>query len=102
MKTKYPNLFGILAALMLVASFVVPANLVSPSSVAADPGICKWDTLREPGNLTGVQVIATNTDPIDIAVGSDGATIVVVEKCGPPTCAAVTNILKYSSSGGMF
>ncbi len=64
MKTKYPNLFGILAALMLVASFVVPVSLASPSAVQADPGICKWDTLREPGALPGTEVIATNTDPL--------------------------------------
>ena len=48
MKTKYPSMFGLLAVFMLVASFIVPANLASPAAVEADPGICKWDTVSTP------------------------------------------------------
>jgi hypothetical protein len=101
MKTKYPNLFGILAALMLVVSFVLPAGLASPTGVAADPGICKWDTLREPGDLTGTEVIARCSDPIDMAVGSDFNTIVVIVKEVTITGSS-TNIIKWSNTKGLF
>ena len=106
MKTKYPNLFGILAALMLVASFVVPTSLVSPTSVAADPGICKWDTTREPGSLTGTEVIATNSDILDLAVGSDFNTLVAVVEEGLPTYvfagAGRNSLFKWSNTKGLF
>jgi len=98
MKTKYPNLFGILAALMLVVSFVLPANLVSPTSVSADPGICKWDTLREPGALSGTEVIQCN-EIIGLAVGSDFNTVVAVVKDGSPY---FTNLFKWSNTKGLF
>ena len=38
MKTKYPSMFGVLAALLLVASFIIPADLANPSTVEA--GVC--------------------------------------------------------------
>ena len=105
MKTKYPNLFGILAALMLVASFVMPVNLASPSAALADPGICKWDTLREPGSLTGTEVIARNSDIIDLAVGSDFNTLVAVVDEMAPTwvlAAGPINLFKWSNTKGLF
>jgi hypothetical protein len=49
MKTKYPSMFGVLAALLLVASFIIPTNLVSPSPVQAD--VCRWDTVYMPGEI---------------------------------------------------
>ncbi|HEX7364942.1 MAG TPA: hypothetical protein VF366_07245, partial [Dehalococcoidia bacterium] len=100
MKTKYPNLFGILAVLMLVASFVVPVNMAT-SAVSADPGICKWDTLREPGSLTGTEVISIRSDPIDMAVGSDFNTMVIVVKEITATGAS-TNLFKWSNTKGLF
>jgi hypothetical protein len=78
MKTKYPNLFGILAALLLVVSFVLPTSLVSPATVAADPGICKWDNLREPNALTGLQAISFDSEIVDLAVGSDFNTMYAI------------------------
>jgi hypothetical protein len=104
MKTKYPNLFGILAALMLVVSFVLPASLAT-TGVAADPGICKWDTLRQPGNLSGTEVIDTCTEPIQMAVGSDFNTVYVVIKSVPTVHGGVyggLNVLKVSTTKGLF
>src|SRR4030042_2119175 len=107
MKTKYPSMFGILAALMLVASFVVPANFASPSAVQADPGICKWDNLSEPGALYGTYVVGyqngLDTEPIDIAVGSDTSTFAVIIRLGA-YAAPLTfrNILLYSDTRGVF
>ncbi|MGB8707636.1 MAG: hypothetical protein WCD72_06805, partial [Dehalococcoidia bacterium] len=101
MKTKYPNLFGILAALMLVVSFVVPVSLTSPSAVQADPGMCKWDTLREPGALPGSEVVAVNTDPVDFAVGSDLSSIVaIVDETTPTWPFGPATLLKWSYSKG--
>ena len=103
MKTKYPSMFGILAMLMLVASLVIPANLVSPSKVEADPGICKWDTIREPGSLPGTMALAPATEPIDIAIGSDGKTVVVVYTMAQPALPTGSlNLFIYSDSGGIF
>jgi hypothetical protein len=103
MKTKYPDLFGMLAVLMLVAGFVVPASLASPPAVQADPGICKWDTLKEPGNLPGTEVIARGTDIIDLAVGSDSNTVVAVVDEGPTSYSAgPTNLFKWSNTRGLF
>jgi hypothetical protein len=78
MKTKYPNLFGILAVLMLVASFVVPVSLTSPSAVQADPGICKWDTIREPNAIVGTYAILNPSDIVDLAIGSDFNTVYAI------------------------
>jgi hypothetical protein len=117
MKTKYPNLFGILAALMLVVSFVLPASMASPTSVAADPGICKWDTLSEPGAIFGTFVVGTYnglcTEPIDIAMGNDSNTVAFIVTV-PATYGSVwgpappapypgpRNILVTSTSKGVF
>jgi hypothetical protein len=49
MKTKTASLFGIVAALLLVASFVLPSNLAN--HVEADPGICRWDIVRGPNSI---------------------------------------------------
>ena len=84
MKTKYPSMFGLLVALMLVVSFVLPTNLVSPSAVSADPGICKWDILWTPGSLPFKGDIQNTggfgNELIDMAVGGDSGTIVWVIK----------------------
>jgi hypothetical protein len=103
MKTKYPSLFGILAALMLVVSFVLPASLISPANVAADPGICKWDTLREPNGLTGTFAIANCTEGISLAVGSDFATVYAVAKFNTviPLKEIRSNLLLQSAVKGV-
>jgi hypothetical protein len=76
MKTKYPSMFGVLAALLLVASFIIPTNLVSPSPVQAD--VCRWDTVYMPGEIAARADLFNASEINKIAVGSDGATILAV------------------------
>jgi len=93
---------------MLVASFVVPVNLASPSTANADPGICKWDTIAEPGALFGSYVVSTQnglgTEPIDIAFGSDSNTVAAVVRMDGTYAAPSTNmsLLQFSTSKGVF
>jgi len=114
MKTKYPSMFGILVALMLVASFVIPANLVSPSAVEADPGICKWDVIYTPGSLPfkgDIQNTAgLGSEILDMAVGGDsGATIIWVVRgfiaalagLPAPPAGTIRNQLSFSPNNGL-
>jgi hypothetical protein len=105
-------MFGLLAALLLVASFVIPTNLASPSAVQADPGICKWDTLMTPGYMPfKFDVVGPGyggNDIQDMAVGGDGATIVVIDQAfAPPilpimpTGGFLKNIPYYSNNNGI-
>ena len=48
MKTRFPSILGVFAAILMVASFVVPMNIAAPSPVSADPGIMKWDIVSTP------------------------------------------------------
>jgi hypothetical protein len=110
MKTKYPNLFGILAALMLVVSFVLPASMASPTSVAADPGICKWDTLPEPGAIFGTFVVGgyngLGTEIIDYAAGNDSNSVAFIVRFDTSYAAVwgagAVNVLLTSASKGLF
>ena len=84
MKTKYPSMFGVLAALLLVASFIIPTNLVSPSPVEA--GVCKWDQVEMPGSVQArfdvdwITMFGQGVEVQKIAVGSDGATVLAAVK----------------------
>jgi hypothetical protein len=112
MKTKYPRIFGLLAAVLLVASFVVPVSLMSPAPVQADPGICKWDALMTPGYLPLKNDLALGSDITDMAVGGDGATILLTATnylpgiynayipCVPNT-GTVKGTLYWSNNGGI-
>jgi hypothetical protein len=52
MKTKYSSMFGLLAVLLLVASFIVPAKLASPTSVEASAdSTLRWAILDTPNSL---------------------------------------------------
>jgi len=111
---KYPSMFGVLAALLLVASFIVPGHLVTPSSVEADPGMAKWDALTTPGVSIGrwdlgyfpalAALGRAGTDTIDLAVGGDGNTIAIVTRTGATSSTLgypVANILLVSSNNGI-
>jgi len=80
MKTKYPSMFGVLAALLLVVSFIIPANLAAPSPVEA--GVCKWDRVDMPGSSPARGDIAACTEITKLRAGSDGTTLVAVVKIG--------------------
>lgn len=103
MRTKYPSFFGILAAVMLVLSFVVPTSLVT-SAVQADPGICKWDNLSEPGAGYGLNNILAN-EIIDWDIASDGTNMAAIVKMVVPTSttgAVVNFVLKSPAYTGLF
>jgi hypothetical protein len=107
MKTKYPSIFGALAAMMLVLSFVVPANLISPTPVAANPGVCKWDALVTPGYLPLKNDVG-GSDPLEMVVGGDSNTVLVVEQYylphilpSLPPEGYFNNVLASSTNNGM-
>jgi hypothetical protein len=78
MKTKYPSMFGVLAALLLVASFIIPTSLASPTPVQA--GVCKWTQVEMPGSILArfdVGFIGP-TDVQKIVTGNDGVTVLAV------------------------
>jgi len=80
MKTKYPSIFGVLAIFMLVASLVVPANLVSPTTAEAgfDAGVCKWDTLEMPNSQVGRWDILAGSEVNKLVVAPDDSTLLSV------------------------
>jgi hypothetical protein len=102
---------------MLVASFVVPASLISPAPVEADPGICKWDSLMTPGYLPLKNDVAPHAggglvmgwDTHDMAVGGDGATVLLVAQNWTavpglptvPTTGYFNNQLYYTNNNGI-
>jgi len=51
MSKRFPGIAGLLVALLLVVSFVVPANMVSPTGVSADPGILEWTIVDTPDSI---------------------------------------------------
>jgi len=87
MKTRFPSILGVFAAILMVASFVVPMNIAAPAAVTADPGIMKWDTVATPGSVFGKNDLANyhytavpqfqgmGSELQDIAVANDGMTI---------------------------
>jgi hypothetical protein len=100
MRLKFPSILGVLAAILMVASFVIPVNIAAPSAVSADPGIMKWDTVSTPNAVVGKNDIVNPTalgantgqgsEILSIAVGNDGMTIAaIVRTWSPPTPTGV-------------
>ena len=91
MKTRFPSILGVFAAILMVASFVVPMNIAAPSPVSADPGIMKWDTVITPGSFPAKNDIFNPYWPeggdsprggeiLDMAIGNDGITYAWIVK----------------------
>jgi len=90
MKTRFPSILGVFAAILMVASFVVPMNIAAPAAVTADPGIMKWDTVSTPGSVSGKNDVynyhragsfnGLGSDIISMAVGNDGVTIAMIAR----------------------
>ncbi|MCJ7654421.1 MAG: hypothetical protein MUO97_03825, partial [Dehalococcoidia bacterium] len=99
MKTKYPSMFGVLAALLLVASFIIPTNLATPSPVEA--GICKWDTVDMPGSVAARSDILLASEPTKLAVGGDGATILAIVNYLHPAIGILRPMLMASNMMGL-
>jgi len=90
MKTRFPSILGVFAAILMVASFVVPMNIAAPSAVTADPGIMKWDTVSTPGSVSGRNDIynfhvpgtidGLGSEFLSMAVGNDGVTVAFIAR----------------------
>jgi len=95
---RFPSILGVFAAILMVASFVLPVNIAAPAAVSADPGIMKWDTVSTPASIEGKNDVLNlhwqdptvqglpcqiygydqtgfGNEIIDMAVGNDGMTI---------------------------
>src|SRR5208283_5355651 len=86
MKTRFSGITGALAAILLIASFVIPAGVATTSGVSADPGIMRWDTVITPNllplkndidnvNIAGLTPGPMGSEIISMAVGNDGQTM---------------------------
>ena len=89
MKTKYPNMFGLLAVFMLVASLVVPANMVNPAPVQADPDMLRWSILDTPQSIPPATLLKEvynldgfGTEVVQIEVSSDGMHMYAIANVG--------------------
>ncbi|MCX6005864.1 MAG: hypothetical protein NTZ34_01215, partial [Chloroflexi bacterium] len=90
MKTRFPSILGVFAAILMVASFVIPVNIAAPSAVSADPGIMKWDTVSTPNAMAGKtdilndHALGANTgqgsEILDMVLGNDGVTNYVIDR----------------------
>jgi len=109
MKTKIASLFGIAAALLLVASFVLPSNLATP--VNADPGICRWDIVRGPNSIPLASDVSSPTswfpgvcfkgrELTELVAGGDGRTVLVAYTV-PPFMDASALALAGVNLGGL-
>jgi hypothetical protein len=91
---KVKGLFGIVAVLVLIASFVVPGNFATPSPVSADPGKMEWTWVQTPDSLqnvidnlfTPIDVggtgIESGSEIIKFQIGNDGQSIYALVRVG--------------------
>ncbi|MFA5066259.1 MAG: hypothetical protein WC566_12465, partial [Dehalococcoidia bacterium] len=124
MKTRFPSILGVFAAILMVASFVVPVNIAAPSAVSADPGIMKWDTVSTPISVSGKNDILNMKDPVgitidamggppfsgrgssidDMAAGNDGMTIAFLDRTffdGASTVPVVVSVAPTTTTVGV-
>ena len=117
MRLKHPGILGVLAAILMVASFVIPVNIAAPAAVSADPGIMKWDTVSTPNSVVGqndllnVHGLGANTgmgnEILSLAVGNDGMTLAaIVRTWSPPlnpagAAGGYINEFYYSNTAGI-
>jgi len=116
MKVKYSSIVGIIAMLVLIASFVVPAKLAIPEPVSAQQPPMEWlpvDTpdirpglLKEvftPGPAAGAGGLAAagpelGTELIKLLVGNDGTTMYVQYARGDSTNVTATSRVRLLKS----
>ena len=114
MKIRFPGILGVFAAILMVASFVIPVNIAVPSAVSADPGIMKWDTVSTPGsyptandilNLHGTGAnTGQGSEILDMAIGNDGKTVIAIARTFRGNTAATRyywNRIYRSSNNGI-
>ena len=116
MKTRFPSILGVFAAILMVASFVVPMNVAAPAAVTADPGIMKWDTVSTPGAVSGKNDIVNahvagaqtgkGSEIVNMAVGNDGMTVAFIARASLAVlnedyASAFVNALLVSNNSGI-
>ena len=110
MKIKYSSFVGLLAVLLLVASFVVPAKLASPASVDADPGLMEWTIVDTPDSQPGLTdslytefngaFPEDGSELIKLLVGNDGNRMVVQVARGDRMAAGTAGVVFLTSRNG--
>jgi len=94
---KIKGLFGLVAVLVLIASFVIPGNFATPSPVSADPGKMEWTWVQTPDSLQNTLDslltppfggAETGSEVIKFLVGNNGQTIFALVKVGARMGAA--------------
>ena len=119
MRIKFPAIIRVIAGMLAAAAFIIPANIVSPASVSADPGIMRWDTVITPGymenkwDIDNLHGLGANTgqgsEIIDMAAGNDGKTVAAIVRMWVPEitgqiaspAGAYKNIVLMSFNGGI-
>jgi hypothetical protein len=105
MKKRIPSVFGIMAAVFLVASFVVPGSLTGSAVDAAQPtgGECVWQNLEMPGSVLGKTDIYNASEINTLSVGPDNSTLLATVTRTPAVPAAGGHLqLRKGSSMGIF
>jgi len=110
MKTKYSRILGLFAVMMLVVSFVVPANMVNSSPVNAvsdeDKNTMEWLMVDTPDSLAlFVKELYTpreaGSEIIQLLVGNNGATMYTLVRAPLSSTGAARWIeLRSSTNGG--
>ena len=117
MKTRYSCIFGIMAMLMLVSSFVIPGKLVNPTPVSADPGLMEWTIVDTMDSTPGTGSVYSPVPPlgmyeygsefIKLVVGNNNNTMWAIVRIGysgsGATCAKDSdngNIVALRSTNG--
>ncbi|MGD0355435.1 MAG: hypothetical protein ABSB31_08345 [Dehalococcoidia bacterium] len=118
MKTRFTRIPGALAAILLIAAFVIPAGVATSSVVSADPGIMRWDTVMTPEAFplkndvdnvhfpgTASLDIPMGSEILSMAVGNDGQTIAWIvrdfEYAQPIYAPMYGNVLYWSNTAGI-
>ncbi|MHB8086416.1 MAG: hypothetical protein ACYDHZ_11380, partial [Dehalococcoidia bacterium] len=118
MKTRFSGITGALAAILLIASFVIPVCVATTSGVSADPGVMRWDTIITPNllplkndidNVHFPGIIGVDnpmgSEIISMAVGNDGQTIAWIvrdfEYADPHYPPLYGNLLYWSNTSGI-
>ncbi len=121
MRIKFPAIIRVIASMLAVAAFIIPAHMALPADVSADPGIMRWDTVITPGymenkwdidNLHGVGAnTGQGSEILDIAAGKDGKTVVAIVRmwfpqtdgqvASPSPTGLYKNIILISTNGGI-
>lgn len=85
MKIKRFNVIFSCLSVVIVAAILVPVGILSPLPTRADAGIMRWDTVSTPASFPGKYDVVnppfgtdnfTGSEIRDLAVGSDGKTLV--------------------------